>query len=472
MYREREPQASASSPTGVGTLRDDALVAFVSDTHIGGDPGHDYFESSEDLAALFVELAEHAGPVELVLAGDFFDLLKIGEVPAGENRVSVTLSRTEYRGLFSALRGFAAGADRRVVYLPGNHDAEVWWNGEIRETLRQEGLVHEFALSYAVRFESVPGRLIYCEHGNQFDPANTITDYGDPLDTPFGDHIVTDVVRRISPSARIGRDLDLRSVGMVYPLVAIPGWVAGRVFYDLLGRVSTYLLLPLFVGYALYRIVAYLMAVSPEGSRPISFWDSYNTLPVVQAVFGEIAWDTLLLATVLVLFFLALRRAAARTIASVTPRTPTGEDGASSPAGGIEALLLSHDRPPQRRALPGREIDVFVSGHTHAPALSRVSRGTGGSAVVVNSGCWLRQLGPVPARLGGPPVYVPEFVQTHARVYSEGPEVVAELWEHPRPAPRRLRTVERLAVVGRLPDQPPAGMKPRVSARGTPSSDD
>ncbi|HEV2745067.1 MAG TPA: metallophosphoesterase, partial [Rubrobacter sp.] len=98
-------------------------MVFLSDTHIGGDPGQDYFESPEDLAALFEELAGHAGPVELVLAGDFFDLLKIRDVPDGENRASLTISRPEYRGLFRALRSFAGG-DRRIVYLPGNHDAE------------------------------------------------------------------------------------------------------------------------------------------------------------------------------------------------------------------------------------------------------------------------------------------------------------------------------------------------------------
>jgi hypothetical protein len=105
--------------------------------------------------------------------------------------------------------------------------------------LRERGLVDEFVLSYAARFELVSDRLVYCEHGNQFDPANIITDYDDPLDTPFGDHLVTDVVRRISPVGRIGRDLDMRDIGMVYPLVTIPEWVAGRVFYDLLGRVAT-----------------------------------------------------------------------------------------------------------------------------------------------------------------------------------------------------------------------------------------
>ena len=77
----------ANGPTpGTRTLRDGTLVVFVSDTHIGGDEGQDYFESPEDLAALFAELAGHAGPVELVLAGDFFDFLKIGDVPPGENR--------------------------------------------------------------------------------------------------------------------------------------------------------------------------------------------------------------------------------------------------------------------------------------------------------------------------------------------------------------------------------------------------
>ena len=156
----------------------------------------DIFESPQELTTLLEELAAHDVPVELVLAGDFFDFLQIGETPHTENRSSATISRPEYRELFCALRSFAGGEDRRVVYLPGNHDAEVWWNPEIRSTLREEGLVDEFELFYAARFESVPGRIVYCEHGNQFDPANTITDYDDPLDTPSG------ACRRNPPLAR------------------------------------------------------------------------------------------------------------------------------------------------------------------------------------------------------------------------------------------------------------------------------
>ena len=74
-------------------LPGNALIVFLSDSHIGGDPDCDGFESSEELEAHFRELAALDRPVELVLAGDFFDFLQIGTVPEGENRASLTMSR-------------------------------------------------------------------------------------------------------------------------------------------------------------------------------------------------------------------------------------------------------------------------------------------------------------------------------------------------------------------------------------------
>ena len=472
MTHEDNTQERTAPSIGTRVLRDDTLVVFLSDTHIGGGPGSDIFESPGELTMLFEELAAHDGPVELVLAGDFFDFLQIGEVPKGENRASATISRPEYEELFSALRRFAAGDKHRVVYLPGNHDAEMWWNAEIRKTLREERLVDEFALSYTACFESTPDRTIYCEHGNEFDSANTITDYEGPLDTPLGDHIVTDVVRRVMPMGdSITRGLDLRNIGKVFPLVTIPEWIVGRVFYDLISRVSKYLLPPLLIGYLAYRIVAYLLAVTREGSLSLNFWDSYCTLPGVQALFSEIAWDAALLAVVFVLFFILIRRTATRTIASLASRTPGQRPDASGTdpsVGEIRELLNTDGHPPMRRDIRGREIDVFVSGHTHAPSLSQLRRASEGAseggAVIVNSGCWLRQLQPVPAHFGGPSVFVSKFVQTHARVYLAGSEVRAELWEHPKPARSLLRATERVAILGRLPAQPTAGTKPRISA--------
>ena len=90
-------------------LSSDTLVVFVSDSHIGGDPGCDGFESPEELGALFEELRDHEGPVELILAGDLFDFLQIGEVPKGADRASLTIDRHEYDGLFAALGRFREG---------------------------------------------------------------------------------------------------------------------------------------------------------------------------------------------------------------------------------------------------------------------------------------------------------------------------------------------------------------------------
>src|ERR687897_3759319 len=151
-------------------LSNDTLVVFVSDSHIGGDPGCDGFESPEELEELFDELASREGPVELILAGDFFDFLQIGKVPEGEDRASLTMDRVEYRDLFAALGRFREAEGKRVVYLPGNHDAESFWNPQIQETLQERGLVDEFAYYYLASLETEgERRVIYCEHGNQLD---------------------------------------------------------------------------------------------------------------------------------------------------------------------------------------------------------------------------------------------------------------------------------------------------------------
>src|SRR5215217_4401966 len=142
-------------------LSSDTLVVFVSDSHIGGDPGCDGFESAKELEALFEELRGAQGPVELILAGDFFDFLQIARVPQQQtDRASLTISRPEYRSLFASLKRFREAQGKRVIYLPGNHDAEAFWNPQIQETLRERGLVDEFAYYYLACVETEEGRRV------------------------------------------------------------------------------------------------------------------------------------------------------------------------------------------------------------------------------------------------------------------------------------------------------------------------
>ena len=439
-------------------LPDNALVVFVSDSHIGGDPGCDGFESPAELGALFEELAALERPVELVLAGDFFDFLQIGAIPDGEDRASLTMSRAEYAGLFAALKEFRSGEGKRVIYLPGNHDAEVWWNPGLQETLRKAGVVDEFAYSYLASMD-VGGerRVVYCEHGNQLDPANTVEDYSDRLDTPLGHHVVMDFTRRVAPYGEVSRGLDLSEIKMVYPLVAIPGWFAGRYFYDLAGKAAAYLLLPLLVAYALYRVAAYLLFS--------------GGLPRLHELFLDIGIFGLFTVALFAVFFLVVRHVVRRTVSAMSPDGSRRKKPRPSPAEASRAkvreILTGKARPPMAPALDPSTVDVFVSGHTHLPSLDEVERPDGRRCVAVNSGCYLRQLHPVRPRLKGPPVFVSRFVLTHTRIYAEDGVLRVELWEQPKPPRQSLSRIERLLSYRRRPPQPPPGAEPRVRNAST-----
>jgi UDP-2,3-diacylglucosamine pyrophosphatase LpxH len=446
-------------------LSNDTLVVFVSDSHIGGDPGCDGFESPAELEALFEELRAREGPVELILAGDFFDFLQIGKVPEGEDRASLTMDRPEYRNLFAALGRFREVEGKRVIYLPGNHDAESFWNPGIEETLRERGLVDEFAYRYLVSMETGgERRVVYCEHGNQLDAANMVEDYHDPLDTPLGHHVVMDFTRRVAPFGRITGGLDLSEIKMVYPLVEIPRWIAGRYFYDFLGKVAWYLLLPLLVAYVIYRSVAYLLAV---GSGSAGFFGAARTLPRVHELFLDIAFFGLVILLIFAAFFLVIRHAVRKTVESISPGGRPRYSPAEASQNKIRSILNGEARPPMDADLDPTTVDVFVSGHTHLPSLAEVQRPDGGRAVMVNSGCFLRQLQPVSPRLKGPPVFVSKFVLTHVRVFAQDGGLRAELWEQPKPARQRLSRIERLLSWGRMPPQPPPDAKPRVVASAT-----
>ena len=448
-------------------LSGNALVVFISDSHIGGDPGCDGFESPDELMALFVELAGHDGPVELILAGDFFDFLQIGEVPKGKNRASLTIERPEYLNLFAALEKFREVAGKRVIYLPGNHDAESFWNLEIQETLRERGLVDEFAYYYLASIETGGGRrVLYCEHGNQFDPENTVGDYHDPLDTPLGHHVVMDGTRRIAPWGEISPGLDLSEIKMVYPLVAIPAWIASRYFYNLAGKVVNYLLVPLLVAYAIYKVVAYAIARATGGNASLLF-GSYRELPQVHQALLDTVLFLLVTLGIFGVFFLVARHTIHKTLRAVSPGGPPHYSPAEASQNKIRAILTGEARPPMDPSFDPTTADVFVSGHTHLPSLAETERPDGSKAVLVNSGCFLRQLQPIAPRLKGPSIFVSKFVLTHVRVFVREGKLRVELWEQPKPAGQTLTRIERLVSIGRRPPQPPADSKPRLVALAT-----
>jgi hypothetical protein len=441
-------------------LPDETLLVFLSDTHIGGSPGSDIFDSAPELTMLLEELHLHEGPVELVLAGDFLDVLRMEDVGGGDP-VAATLARPEFRELFATLRAFAGAEGHRVVYLVGNHDAAVWWNPRIRGTLREAGLVDVVGLSYAASFASLPDQLVYCEHGNQFDPASAITDYANPLDTPVDAHVHAEMIRPIEAGAAAIGGVDLREVRYVFPLAAHPGpaeWIAGRIFYRFFDQFLRWLLAILallVVAYVAYGGLAAVLGRAGGGLR------------VLGSVLGEVTYGLVVLVFAVVVAFLVGRRTTEHALATLGSRFPSQASGRSWDEQAIRRLLEEGRPPPMAGDPPGPAPAVFVSGHTHAPLLSELDAADGRRTVLANTGCWLRQLQPVPAWLGGPPVFVPAFVHSHShvRVRAGQDGLTVELWDQPKRAARSLPWIERAAIAGRMPPQPPAAAGPRLLAR-------
>lgn len=210
----------------------------------------------------------------------------------------------------------------------------------------------------------------------------------------------------------------------------------------------------LVVAYVAYGGLAVVLGRGSEGSR------------APRSVLVETTYGVAVLAFALVVVFLISRRTTLEVITTLASRfpwlAPASERSREEVA--IRQLLEEGRPPPQAGDLSSSELAVFVSGHTHAPAMSELMRADGSRTLIVNTGCWLRQLQPVSAWLGCPPVFVPASVHSHVRVRWTPEGMSVELWDHPRPAERQLPWIERMAIAGRLPRQP-AAAGPRLTAR-------
>jgi hypothetical protein len=177
-----------------------------------------------------------------------------------------------------------------------------------------------------------------------------------------------------------------------------------------------------------------------------------------------VSYDLVVLVFALVVVFLISRRTAGHAVAILASRFPGPAFGRRWEEVATRELLQDDRPPPMAGVSSSLELAVFVSGHTHAPAMSELVRADGRTTVIANTGCWLRQLQPVEAWLGGPPVFVPAWVHSHVRVRPGQDGLTVERWEHPKPAERQLPWIERAAVAGRMPPQPPPGAAPRLVA--------
>ncbi len=345
-------------------------VLCVSDLHLRPERTT---ASSWAIPELAKALDDFEGPGTLILNGDVLEMWFI-QPPDG-------IGSLEAHGdLIAAVARFRTGPERRVIYVIGNHDGRLGWDGELLE-----GVAHRLGCEFAFAAELVHGagragneRRVRVEHGHAYDPANAFHDPRDPAESPLGMHLVEEIMPEAAGLSRGALDgfdrlADPRS---------FMRFVSSRYFYRRLIGVAGWIVIPLTLLYLL-RIIASLIVIvfsSPRAGINDALGAKFLGLDTVQLM---------ILAAIVTVAALWARRSWQEGSAAVagkrgrTPNTNTRAACESFVAGGYAGM---------------------VSAHTHRAELSPV---TGG--FYANTGSCSEVIARVPARLKLPAVFLPRL---------------------------------------------------------------
>ncbi len=414
-------------------------LAFVSDLHLAVPPFND-FEATAELCELVASLLQHPGEVILLLGGDVLDLLQV-EAPRGEHAARI-LAAPGAVTAGEALRRLAARPGATVVYLVGNHDAALAWDGPSRALVAGHFGAGHVALRARVVVEGPGGEVrVMAEHGDVLDRYNRRTDPFDPLDVPPGDHIVIEVVNRLERSSVRYPRLSLDQVDNVRPALMIPLWLVSSFFYRYMSQAVKAFVAPLVALWVLVHLVATAVVAS----------DLYGLAELGNRALRWTA--SVVIADVVLLLALS-------TFLGRTFRRAAGAYGLPSPDDARQETATRRAGVPALLDLRDPRASVLVTGHTHEPDLVEFPDGR----VTADAGCWVRGLVPVGARFSLPPVFVPAYPVNWVEVGTEAEGVVVALWQRRLAvARRRLELLEWLAAKRPLPSH---GAQPaRVVAR-------
>ena len=381
-------------------LPPDSRTVVVSDLHLPAVATPTSTAVADELATL---LGTMTGPAVFIIAGDGFEML------AGPPDVVKILDA--HPQFTAAVSQFANQKDHHVVVLSGNHDGQLAWDGAADKVLTERLGVERFALhgDLVIATDHGPQR-VRVVHGNQSDPYNTFEDPWSPVDTPFGHHVVRDLLPQLEARQDTGSLLE----GVQWLDGDMAEFMGSRLFYrKIVGKL--WLVAVPFVAILLLRLLTFLPGVHGLLHHHAQRWLlGFGLLVAFMVIVAGVA---------AVATLLRVNRALAETAVSAR----------SDPA--------THNAPPRAEAarLVAQGFAGMVSGHTHEPELSVV-----GTGFYANTGSGTASVVSRPSRFRLPH----PFVTVHRFSYVElrgGPvlEVKLALREIPVRSPVLL---ERLAL--------------------------
>ena len=169
---------------------------FVSDLHFGGDGSLQICDYTEEFVAFLKKLAKKDGEIELIIAGDTFGFWELTTVQGIEQLGEIIKHHT---AIFEQLR--LTGERVRITMMVGNHDYDLACDPEFAVKLKDYNI--ELDVSLAL-IREVGARKIWIEHGQQIDPYNAATDYGNIHAQPAGYFITETLVAGASKYSVFG----------------------------------------------------------------------------------------------------------------------------------------------------------------------------------------------------------------------------------------------------------------------------
>ncbi len=381
----------------------------ISDTHIGAGlyeagNGLEDFISDPDFVQwvhdLIAESERDNVEMELIINGDFLELLQVPAVPefdptadyppevyAPSNEAAAVQKVRHviegHPGVFAGLADFInPGSPRRYVTITkGNHDPELYWPG-VQETIRQAiGATGDLADLLDFPPVSVRREGLYIEHGNQYtEKINRYRNFAEPLDPERPGELERVPGSRFVYEFFNSVERERPWIDGVSPLTSLI-WYALQ-FDTLFALRALAILLQAAPGLIAGELG--FRAVSPQQEVVASLLNELITSQQQEDVARRLAEDEAYCAA----FY--RRVESALDAADLEERSPTR----AAPDAEVDPFQMAQDIQNRYTEMLAEEAErkaqqtgalVVSFGHTHRPVVRPLSNG----GVYINSGTWV-----------------------------------------------------------------------------------